>query len=71
MNGDDMASSDQCISCKHYRMLLKCKAYPDGIPVDIITGKHDHTKPFPGDNGVRYEPTDVTIKADKGDDDAE
>lgn len=52
-------------------MLLKCKAYPDGIPVDIITGKHDHTKPFPGDNGVRYEPTDVTIKADKGDDDAE
>jgi len=33
-----------------------CKAYPKGIPEKIITGEHDHTKPFPGDNGIQFEP---------------
>ena len=35
--------------------MYKCKAFPDGIPKDILLGNHDHTKPFAGDNGVRFE----------------
>jgi hypothetical protein len=34
---------------------LTCDAYEERIPVEIITGEHDHTEPFPGDNGIRFE----------------
>ena len=46
----------QCASCKNYLNDNKCKAYPDGIPGVILTVKFDHTKPYPGDNGIRFEP---------------
>lgn len=48
--------SMQCISCKHYKGLHRCEAYSEGIPIQIFTGEHDHTNPFEGDNGVRFEP---------------
>jgi hypothetical protein len=32
-----------------------CKAFPEGIPDEIAYGKNKHTKPFEGDNGIRYE----------------
>ena len=51
-----------CLECKH-RLIrkrgdksLKCEAFKDGIPFGILTGEHDHTKPFDGDNGIKYEP---------------
>ena len=34
---------------------LKCDAFPDGIPWPIQLGEFDHTKPYPGDHGLRYE----------------
>jgi len=46
----------QCAMCKHLIEGVKCKAYPDKIPEEIITGEHDHTKPYKGDNGIRFEP---------------
>ena len=46
----------QCAFCIHLKKGLKCKAFPKGIPEKIITGEHDHTKPFKGDNGIRFEP---------------
>ena len=48
--------TDQCFNCKHYWGVFSCNAYPNGnIPTAIATGLHDHTKPFKGDNGVRFE----------------
>jgi hypothetical protein len=32
-----------------------CKAFPDGIPEEIYNNTHDHTKPFRGDGGIRFE----------------
>ncbi len=32
-----------------------CSAFPDGIPFGIAHGDNKHDKPYPGDNGIRYE----------------
>jgi hypothetical protein len=51
-----MQIEPQCHSCKHYEGAFVCAAYdriPDAI---IIKSSHDHTKEFPGDNGIRFEP---------------
>ena len=34
---------------------MPCDAFADGIPVPIQANKHDHSKPYPGDHGIRYE----------------
>jgi len=48
-----------CMACKHYdREDLKkpsCAAFPVGIPDEIWLQGNDHTKPFPGDKGIRFE----------------
>jgi hypothetical protein len=48
----------QCYVCERYYMQNQgdsCKAYPDGIPEEILTGEHDHTTPYKGDNGIQFE----------------
>ena len=46
-----------CVYCKHLRKNLECDAFPNGIPEEIfILGESDHTKPFKGDKGIRFEP---------------
>lgn len=52
--------------CKHWNFDLQsppegdwhatCAAFPNGIPREILTGDRHHTTPFPGDNGIQYEP---------------
>ena len=46
----------QCQGCIHYKLKLLCKAFPDGIPEELLTGEIDHTKPYKGDNGITFEP---------------
>lgn len=53
-----MPLSNQCPVCKFYIEGLKCKAFPKGIPEEILIGESDHTEPFKGDNGIRFEPID-------------
>ncbi len=48
-----------CMDCKHIFNKLgpfSCKAFPEGIPEDILKDGFDHKKPYKGDNGIRFEP---------------
>ena len=46
-----------CLNCKHFYQNTQsgCAAYPNGIPLPINSGQFDHSNPFAGDNGIRYE----------------
>ena len=48
-----------CDECKHYHATdnndFKCDAYPEGIPIEIITNEIDHHKPYKGDQGIKFE----------------
>ena len=46
--------SEQCAVCKHIIEALRCRAFPEGVPEDILNGKFDHTQPHRGDHGLRY-----------------
>lgn len=61
------AAEWSCCGCKHWYGHDKdggepdfgadeCDAFPDGIPMDILTGEFIHTKPYPtGDKGIQFE----------------
>lgn len=44
-----------CLSCKHLLEDRKCAAFPKGIPKPIWEAENDHTKAYPGDNGIIFE----------------
>ncbi len=47
----------KCALCKHvHDSGQSCDAFPDGIPSEILHGRFDHTKPYPGDKGIQFEP---------------
>lgn len=49
--------SGWCLACRHYLDDGTCAAFPDGIPDAILLDGFDHRRPFDGDGGIRYEPT--------------
>ena len=50
-----------CMNCTHNLLFksgllkLHCKAFPDGIPDEILFGKNDHIEPVIGDNGIQFD----------------
>ena len=54
----------QCILCDHFIQgsELRCKAFPFGIPEEILTDKFQHNKPHPEDNGIQFKPRRKVIR---------
>jgi hypothetical protein len=55
-----MTNTPQCEACIHLDRdappgEYRCAAFPAGIPIPIQANKHDHSEPYPGDHGIRYE----------------
>ena len=44
-----------CNNCKNYIKDLQCSAFLV-VPDEILNGEFDHRNPYPGDNGIRFEP---------------
>jgi hypothetical protein len=50
--------SSICCWCVHYLPEIRdriCKAFPDGIPMEIWMGENDHKQPYKGDHGIMFE----------------
>jgi hypothetical protein len=45
-----------CDYCIHKTGPSACEAFPGQIPMSIQMGSYDHRHPWPGDNGIRFEP---------------
>ena len=51
-----------CLYCVHFGQGMGCPAFPDGIPVQILSGEVDHLVVRPGQVGaIVYEPIDKAI----------
>jgi len=60
--GRDEFKLSSCMSCEHKSTKNStCKAYPKGIPEEILDATVDHRKPYKGDNGITYEPIDKKV----------
>ena len=44
--------------CINYTGDLKCLAFPEGIPEEILLGKVGHKEPYDGDHGIQFELVD-------------
>lgn len=47
-----------CACCRHWDGAGGCAAFASGIPEDLINEGRDHRRPYPGDEGIRFEPVD-------------
>jgi hypothetical protein len=58
---DGEVPAPMCLGCLHLRTRsregepARCDAFPGGIPVGIYWRSGDHTRPWPGDGGLRFE----------------
>lgn len=64
-----MLINPKCYYCKNHLekesiafKKLVCKAFPEGVPSEIQSTKIQHNKPYPGDNGIMFEPNEIWKK---------
>lgn len=57
MHDDEFEELPACITCEYLQDGAICKAFPKGIPDEFLLGVNDHSKPYPGDNGIQYKRT--------------
>jgi hypothetical protein len=66
-----IATEPICLRCTHFDRTnkngLTCAAFPMGIPVMIVTSVDDHRKPYPGDNGILFDPIEDDQEVDDAD----
>ncbi len=43
-----------CSECKHYRGDMECKAFPEGIPIEVFSGEFDHHDEHRDDGGIQF-----------------
>lgn len=70
MRAARLNDSSQCNDCKHRQAYMadikttSCDAFAD-IPNIIIRNQHDHTKPYPGDNGILFKAVEKFEKSNE------
>jgi len=47
----------RCLYCVHLseKKFLTCKAFPEGIPHEILSSDFNHINKHPKDNGIQFE----------------
>jgi hypothetical protein len=46
-----------CATCRHKSIYFTtCKAFPNGVPEQLLSGELNHRTPFTGDHGIMYKP---------------
>lgn len=60
------AQPPDCLNCKWFDIwnfepgnAFKCKAYPVGIPEEIVRSEIKHKRPYTNDNNIQFEKTQV------------
>lgn len=52
-----ITEKNYCFLCKHYLLNSQCDAFINQIPLEIIRGDNDHTKPLKEqENDIVFEP---------------
>lgn len=56
--GGDVSKSI-CIFCQNYTYGATCKAYPSGIPEEILNNTVSHILPYKNDNGIVFKKKNI------------
>lgn len=53
----DPKKGSRCLYCVHYnhKKIVTCKAFPEGIPHEILSSEFNHIYGHPNDNGIQFE----------------
>ena len=43
-----------CYTCGHFDGTDACTAFPEDIPISILSGPEVHDKPIPGDHDIQW-----------------